>query len=100
MPKNSDFWFWYSLWFADFPYFSIWFSVLAKNINGFSDLIFDAVFGHLEVGDQVTGHTLIQHSNRISKLSGLSSQMVMLDLEFSMKLSRAVAFCDCKIAIL
>ena len=28
-----------------FPFFSIWFSVFAKNINGFSDLISDAVFG-------------------------------------------------------
>ena len=37
--------FWCSLRFADFPYFSIWFSVFAKNINGFSDLEFDAVFG-------------------------------------------------------
>ena len=24
-------------WFTDFPFFSIWFSVFAKNINGFSD---------------------------------------------------------------
>ena len=30
---------------------------------------------------------LIQHSNRISKLSGLSSQIEMLDWGFSMKLS-------------
>ena len=28
-----------------FPFFSIWFSVFAKNSNGFSDLICDAVFG-------------------------------------------------------
>ena len=41
----SVFRFWCSLRFADFPYLSIWFSVFAKNINGFSDLIFDAVFG-------------------------------------------------------
>ena len=35
---------------------------------------------HPEVGDQVTGHDwLIQHSNRVFKLSGLSSQIEMLD---------------------
>ena len=48
VPKNfgfSVFRFWCSLRFADFPYFSIWFSVFAKNFNGFSDLEFDAVFG-------------------------------------------------------
>ena len=28
-----------------FSVFNIWFSVFAKNIDGFSDLIFDAVFG-------------------------------------------------------
>ena len=28
-----------------FSFFSIWFSVFAKNTNGFSDLISDAVFG-------------------------------------------------------
>lgn len=34
-----------------FLFFSIWFSVFAKNTNGFSDLIPDAVFGssHLNV---------------------------------------------------
>ena len=35
-----------------------------------------------------------------SKLSGLSSQIEMLDWGFSIKLSRAIVFCDCKIAIL
>ena len=29
----------------NFPFFSIWFSVFAKNSNGFSDLISGAVFG-------------------------------------------------------
>ena len=43
--KTSVFRFWYSLWFADFPFCSIWFSVFAKNSNGFSDLISDAVSG-------------------------------------------------------
>ena len=43
--SRSVFRFWCSLRFADFPYFGIWFSVFAKNINGFSDLEFDAVFG-------------------------------------------------------
>ena len=43
--KTSVFRFWCSLWFADFPFFSIWFLVFAKNTNGFSDLITVAVFG-------------------------------------------------------
>ena len=29
---------------SDFPLFSIWISVFAKNTNGFSDLISDVVF--------------------------------------------------------
>ena len=37
--------FWCSLQFANFPFFNIWFSVFAKNINRFSDLISDAFFG-------------------------------------------------------
>ena len=37
---RSVFWFWCSLRFADIPFASIF----AKNTNGFSDLIFDAVF--------------------------------------------------------
>ena len=41
----SVFRFWCSLRFADFPFLSSWFSVIAKNTNGFSDLISDAVFG-------------------------------------------------------
>ena len=43
--KISVFRFWCSLQFADFPFSSIRFSVFAKNTNGFSDLIHDAVFG-------------------------------------------------------
>ena len=43
--KLRFFSFWSSLRFADFPFFSMWFSVFAKNTNGFSDLISDAVFG-------------------------------------------------------
>ena len=43
--KTSVSRFWCSLSFADFPCFRIWFSVFAKNINGFLDLISDAVFG-------------------------------------------------------
>ena len=42
--KTSVFRFWCSLRFADIPFFSIWFSVFAKNTSGFSDLISDAVF--------------------------------------------------------
>ena len=45
---RSVFRFWCSLRFADFPNFSIWFSVFAKNIDGFSNIIFDAVFGFSE----------------------------------------------------
>ena len=43
--KTSVFRFWCSLQFAHIPFFSIWFSVFAKNTNGFSDLISYAVFG-------------------------------------------------------
>ena len=42
---RSVFRFWCSLRFADIPFSGIWFSVFAKNTNGFPDLIFDAVFG-------------------------------------------------------
>ena len=42
--KTSVFRFWCSLRFADIPFFSIWFSVFAKNTSGFSDLISDAIF--------------------------------------------------------
>ena len=46
MPKKLQFFgFVVHCGFADFPLFSIWFSVFAKNTNGFSDLISDAVFG-------------------------------------------------------
>ena len=43
--KPSVFRFWCSLQFMNFPFFSIWFSVFAKNSKGFSDLISGAVFG-------------------------------------------------------
>ena len=43
--KTSVSRFWCSLQFADFPFFSIWFSLFAKNTNGFSDLITDVVLG-------------------------------------------------------
>ena len=36
---------WYSMRFSVFPNFSVWFLVFVKNIDGFSDFIFDAVFG-------------------------------------------------------
>ena len=45
--KTSVFQFWCSLRFADFPFLGIWFSVFAKNTNGFSDLISDAYFWFL-----------------------------------------------------
>ena len=54
----------------------------------------------LETKLQAIRDGLIQHSNGISKLSGLSSRMEMLDQGFLMKLFRAIAFCNCKIAIL
>ena len=44
-PKTSVFLFWCSLRLADFPFFSIWFSVSVKNTDGFSDLISDTVSG-------------------------------------------------------
>ena len=37
--ETSVFRFWFSLQFADFPFFSIWFSVFLKNTNGCSDLV-------------------------------------------------------------
>ena len=50
MLKTSVSRFWYSSRFADFPLLSIWFSVFAKNTNGFSDLVSDAVFGFSYLG--------------------------------------------------
>ena len=41
--KRRFFRFWFSLQFVDFPFFSIWFSVLLKNTNGCSDLVSDVV---------------------------------------------------------
>ena len=43
--KLRFFRFWCLLRLADIPFFSIWFSVSAKNTDGFSDLIFDTVSG-------------------------------------------------------
>ena len=43
--KLRFFRFWCSLRLADIPFFSIWFSVSAKNTDGFSDLISDTVSG-------------------------------------------------------
>ena len=45
LQKTSVFWFWWSLRFADFSFFSIWFSVFVKNTSGFSVLVPDVVFG-------------------------------------------------------
>ena len=42
-----------------FPFFSIWFSVFAKNINGFSDLISDAVFGFSSLTNLGSGFSSI-----------------------------------------
>ena len=41
MPKDFGF----SLRFAGFSFFSIWFSVFVKNTSGFSVLLSDALFG-------------------------------------------------------
>ena len=43
--KTLVFRFWCSLWFTDFPFFSIWFLVFMKNTNGFSVLISNMIFG-------------------------------------------------------
>ena len=46
VPKKLRFLnFGFSLQFVDFLFFSIWFSVFTKNINWFSDLISNVVFG-------------------------------------------------------
>ena len=42
---RSVFRFWWSLRFADFSFFSIWFSVFLKNTSRFSVLVPDVVFG-------------------------------------------------------
>ena len=44
LQKTSVFRFWWSLRFADFSFFSIWFSVFVKNTSGFSVLVPDVVF--------------------------------------------------------
>ena len=41
----SVFRFWCSMRFADFSFFSIWFSVFVKNTSGFSVLVPNVVFG-------------------------------------------------------
>ena len=45
LQKTSVFLFWWSLRFADFSFFSVWFSVFLKNTSGFSVLVPDVVFG-------------------------------------------------------
>ena len=45
LQKTSVFRFWSSLRFADFSFFSVWFSVFVKNSSGFSVLVPDVVFG-------------------------------------------------------
>ena len=44
LQKTSVFRFWWSLRFADFSFFSIWFSVFVNNTGGFSVLVPDVVF--------------------------------------------------------
>ena len=43
--KTSVFRFWCSMRFADFSFFSIWFSVFVKNTSSFSVLVPNVVFG-------------------------------------------------------
>ena len=43
--KTSVFRFWCSFRFADFSFFSIWFSVFVENNSGFSVLLSNVVFG-------------------------------------------------------
>ena len=45
LQKTSVFRFWWSLRFADFSFFTIWFSVFMKNTSGFLVLVPDVVFG-------------------------------------------------------
>ena len=45
LQKTSVFRFWWSLRFADFSFFSIWFSVFVNNTSGFWVLVPDVVFG-------------------------------------------------------
>ena len=44
LQKTTVFRIWWSLRFADFSFFSIWFSVFVKNTSGFSVLVPDVVF--------------------------------------------------------
>ena len=44
LQKTSVFWFRWSLRFADFSFFSIWFSIFVNNTGGFSVLVPDVVF--------------------------------------------------------
>ena len=57
--KNSVFWFWCLLRFADLSFFSMWFQVFAKNTNEFSDLISDAVFSFSYLNYLGSGFSLI-----------------------------------------
>ena len=57
--KNSVFLFWCLLRFADLSFFSMWFQVFAKNTNGFSDLISDAVFSFSYLNYLGSGFSLI-----------------------------------------
>ena len=43
--KTSVFRFWCSLRFADFSFFSVWFSVFVENTSGFSVLLSNVLFG-------------------------------------------------------
>ena len=45
LQKTSVFRFWYSLRFAGFSFFSIWFLVFVKNTSGFSVLLSNVLFG-------------------------------------------------------
>ena len=74
--------FWWSLRFADFSFFSIWFSVFVKNTSGFSVLVPDVVFGFsyfvlfwVPVSVRFEQH-LISNSRRLRVVPHFSSGIV------------------------
>ena len=75
VPKTLVFQFWWSLQFVDFPTATCRVQLGTEHCQSF----FINTTSKLVTKLQATRNWLIQHSNRISKLSGLSLQMEMLD---------------------
>ena len=75
VPKTLVFQFWWSLQFVDFPTATCRLQLGTEHCQSF----FINTTSKLVTKLQATHNWLIQHSNRISKLSGLSLQMEMLD---------------------